>query len=579
MKIPGIERDDDGSLVIEISPTMRLVALASVMILVGVVIWWLAIAKEQAQQRKMSRVPQDIIKEEEFAEDKPDALMKVEEVVGVSPHSLLSIERVAGADREELEKIFNDIMSQGLPRLDSEEAQLFNGLIERSAEIAPNRSLRFYDMLEGNNQRPYAINQLYKTWIGLNPLEALETAKLVEEPLRFHTLARDLPALAETRPKDAFDAALITRGDYFTHVRPDFVRPVTRIWARNAFSEAEKAVFGLSNLAERKEAVQGLALAKLDQSSEWENAYEWATGLGNSEDRLWARLTLVELGIHKDYEGVSEAAGNFSNQSLKQHLLRLMEAKRLALEISPGERHEKTWQIYRSTDPYDAHGRLCVLNTLENVGEREFEAITLRSRWPEIAEMTFVADGYLLYGGVPLDIPQKPLVNLLERGDRALSEGDLESSRQDFLTYLHYNPGHEDVDPYFTRWSKEAGTWLGNDAVILDEVIVPANVIPETSDFFVVMDNLAKEYEKETDKKLDFYIFEAISGRKPETLYAWGEHGDVSLREALDVLTSYSGLTVHHKEYGIVGYYWRDEDIAMSMGTSIESIPYPIEDQ
>jgi hypothetical protein len=49
------------------------------------------------------------------------------------------------------------------------------------------------------------------------------------------------------------------------------------------------------------------------------------------------------------------------------------------------------------------------------------------------------------------------------------------------------------------------------------------------------------------------------------------------MREALDILTQYSGLTIHHKEYGIVGYYWRDEDIAMRMGAPIELIPYAIE--
>ena len=57
--------------------------------------------------------------------------------------------------------------------------------------------------------------------------------------------------------------------------------------------------------------------------------------------------------------------------------LRLVEAKRLALEHSPGIRREKTWQLYRSTDPYDAHGRFCVANAFESGAEREQEAFFL----------------------------------------------------------------------------------------------------------------------------------------------------------------------------------------------------------
>ncbi len=576
MRIPGIERDDEGTIVIEISPTMRLVALAGAMILAGVIIWWVALKKEEARQVRISRVPGDIPLASDFVET-PDVLMPPEQTVGVSPHSLLNIERVANADREELEEIFGEILSQGLPDLTSEEAQLYNGLISRSAEIAPNRSLRFYDMLEGGNQRSYSISQLYKKWIDLNPVEALETAKLVEEPLRFHTLARDLPNLAKQRPAAAFEAALLTRNDYFEHVEPDFVRPVTRTWGKDAFGAAEEAALALTPDSGRHEALQGLALAKLDTVSDWSEAYAWASELENSQDRLWTQLTLAELGIHRGEVGAAEAAEDFSNLTLKQHLLRLVEAQRMAMAYSSGQRYEKTWQLVRSTDPYDTHGRQCVLNALENPSEREHEAIYLRMRWPNVAEGTFLADQYLLTSAIPASVPQKPLVNLLVRGEEALENEDLDSANRDFLTYLHYNPRLTDADPYLTRWSKEAGVWLGDGATMLDEVTVPANAFEEGSKLFDVMDVLAKQYAAKTDSKIEFFIFEAISGITPVDIAAWGSYGEVTIREALDILTENSGIVVHHKDYGIVGYYWRDEDIALEMGSPIELIPYHIE--
>lgn len=577
MKIPGFERDEDGTLVIEISPTMRLVALAGAMIFVGLAVWWVAIDREQEKQRRISRVPGNILPTDQFAEDKPDQLMSPEQSIGVSPYSLLSIESVAGADREELEKIFDEILERGLPDLQSEEAQLYNGLIARSAEIAPNRSLRFYDMLEGGNQRAYSISQLYKRWIELKPTEAVETAKLVEEPLRFHTLSRDLLLLAENNPNEALQAALLTRNDYFQHVEPDFIRPVVRTWGMDSFDAAEEAAMDIPMGEGRKEAIQGLALAKLDIESQWSQAYQWASNLGNSQDRLWTQLTIVEMGIHRGVEDTEDAVNNFSNLSLKKHLLRLVEARRLAQAYPEEERHRQTWILFRSTDPYDQHGRLCVLNAMENPQEREREAIRLRSRWPEVGAGTFVADAYLLTSEVNTKIPAGRLVNRLERGSELLANGDLDASRADFLTYLHYNPGQPELDPYFTEWSKKAGTWLGPGATKLDEISVPATVVQPDTDFFEVMGNLAKRYAEQTDDEMEFIVFEAISGTKPTPLFAWGEHEEVSLREAIDSLTNYSGMIIEHKEYGVVCYHWRDEDIAMSMGSPIELIPYHME--
>ena len=578
MKIPGFHRDEDGTLVITISQTMRLVILASAMMLAVIAIWWVVLRKEQTRVWAPSGAPGDIIKSEDFADDEPDPLLAVESRAGVSPHSLLTIEGVAGADRDELEKIFDEILSDGLPDLQSEEAQLYDSLIARSAEIAPNRSLRFYDKLEGGNQRPYSISQLYKKWVKLNPEEAIETAKLLEEPLRFHILSRDLLALAETKPGKAFSTALLTRTDYFKYVRPDFVRSVVRTWSRIALAQAEKAAFELSETTGRREAVQGLALGVLDRSQAWADAYKWAGKLSQSQDRLWAGLAVVEMGLHRFPEEVRGAIDDFPHQALKQHLLRCAEAKRLAMKGDPQKRLELTTHLFRSTDPYDFHGRLCVLNTFEDQMLREYEGIQLRTRWPQLGEVTYLADGYLLCSDVPPEIRQEPLVNLLARGDLALAKGDLKSSHRDFLTYLHYNPHLEDADPYLTRWSRNANTYLGPDASLLDDVIVAANSVPEDTNFHQAMRAIQKQFQNQAGRALELYIFEAISGRELlENIFAWGDYPDTSARQALDALTINSGLTIYHKDYGIVGYYFRDQDVAMMMGTPPELIPYPID--
>ena len=160
MKFPGIERDEDGTIVIEISQTMRLVVLSAAALLVVIAIWWVAIRNaSEPEGEKISRIPGNIPLAEDFKDDELN-LTEPERVMGVDgPQSTLNIERLGRADREELEKIFDGILSDGLPRLQSEEVQLYDSLVERSAEIAPVRSLQFYDMFEAPRQRLYAISR------------------------------------------------------------------------------------------------------------------------------------------------------------------------------------------------------------------------------------------------------------------------------------------------------------------------------------------------------------------------------------------------------------------------------------
>ena len=576
MKFPGIERDEDGTIVIEISQTMRLIVLSSAVILVVIAVWWVAIRKAETEERKISRIPGDIPLAEEFKDDDL-TLTEPERVIGVDgPQSTLNLERLGKADREELEKIFDGILSDGLPRLQSEEVQLYDSLVERSAEIAPVRSLQFYDMFEAPRQRLYSISQLYKKWIKIDAVKAVEVAgKVVEEPLLYHVLKRDLPELAKRKPEEALAAAQATRGRYFTVVDVDYIRPVIRVWAKRDFSAAQKAAAKLTRDNGRQEAFQGLAMAKLDTSTNWDVAYKWAAKLGNSEDSLWAQMVIAELGIHKGMK-VGRTLENFPNQTLKQHILRMQEAHRLAKAYPESERATQTLQLYRSVDPYEYHGRFSVVNTFPNLKDREDAAFRLRSRWRDLTEISYVGDGYLLTRGVPRNVPQASLVNLMERGELALKKGDLKQAERDFTTYLHYNPWAPEIDDPLTRLSQANGTWLGPGASKLDEVVLPATSYPKDALFVDTAQQFEKLFEQTAGQPMHIYAFQGISGAPFRDLKMYGAFGEVTAREAIDIIMDSNGLAYHYKDYGVLTFYLRDEDVAPLMGRPIELLPYPV---
>ena len=575
MKFPGIERDEDGTIVIEISQTMRLIVLSAAVLLVVITIWWVAIRKAESEAPKISRIPGNIPLFEEFEDDV--TLTELERVMGVDgPQSNLNIERLGRADREELEKIFDGILSDGLPRLQSEEVQLYDSLIERSAEIAPVRSLQFYDMFEAPRQRLYSISQLYKKWIKIDAVKAVEVAgKRVDEPLLYHVLKRDLPELAKTKPEEALTAAQATRGRYFTAVYVDYIRPVMRVWGKQAFSNALKAAGKLTRDNGRQEAFQGLALAKLDTSTNWSIAYKWASSLSNSQDSLWAQMAIAEMGVHKRMK-IGRTLENFPNQNLTQHLLRMQEAHRLANAYPESERDAQTLHLYRSGDPYEYHGRMCVVNTFPNLKDREAAAFRLRSRWPLLRDITYVSDGYLLTSGVPKNVPQAPLVNLIERGEIALKKGNLKQAESDFITYLHYNPWFPEIEDPLIRLSQANGTWLGPEASKLDEVVLPATTFSQDAFFIDTAPTFEKLFKETAGQPMRIFGFQGISGVPFEDLRLHGSFGEVTAREALDIIMDSNGLAYHFKEYGLLTYYLRDEDVAPLMGRPIELLPYPV---
>ncbi|NCF93522.1 MAG: hypothetical protein GWQ05_21585 [Verrucomicrobiaceae bacterium] len=577
MKFPGIERDEDGTIVIEISQTMRLVVLSAAALLVVIAIWWVAIRNaSEPEGEKISRIPGNIPLAEDFKDDEL-TLTEPERVMGVDgPQSTLNIERLGRADREELEKIFDGILSDGLPRLQSEEVQLYDSLVERSAEIAPVRSLQFYDVFDAPRQRLYSISQLYKRWIKIDAVIAVEVAgKVVEEPLLYHVLKRDLPLLAETKPEEALAAAQATRGRYFTVVDVDYIRPVMRVWGKQTFSAAERAAVNLTRDNGRQEAFQGLAMAKLDTSTNWSIAYKWASALGNSQDSLWAQMVLAELGIHKGLK-VGRTLENFPNQTLKQHLLRMQEAHRLANDYPESERADQTLYLYRSVEPYEYHGRFCVVNTFPNLKDRENAAYRLRSRWRDLTEITYVSDGYLLTRGVPTNVTQAPLINRIERGEIALKKGDLKQAESDFVTYLHYNPWFPEIEEPLTRLSQANGTWLGPGASKLDEVVLPATTFPHDAFFVDTAKQFEKLFEETAGQPMKIYAFQGISGNAFREVRMYGSFGEVSAREALDSIMDSNGLAYHYKDYGLLTFYLRDEDVAPLMGRPIELLPYPV---
>ncbi len=571
------EEEDDNTIVIEITPAMRVMIIVAGMMLFMFLIWFFGFREGAVEPNKVTRVPGDLLGPEDFTDLEPKELTSIESMFGVDTESTLNIERLAGADRAELEKIFHELASTGLPDLDSEESQLFDALVQRSAQIAPNRSLRFYDMFEDTNNRTFATSRLFRYWFEEDPDKAIESIGFVSEPIRLRVLSDDLSAMAVTKPEKAFELSLKTINNMFRHVEPNLIRPVIRIWAQQDFDGAMKAMSKLKRPdGGRDDALQGIALAKLDMVSEWKEAFNWASGF-TGEDKLRAQVLVLENGIFEHTEQVEDLVSQFPHQLFGPHLRRTLEAKTKALKLPESDRLHMTVRLLRSLDPYDHHGRRCVINALEDPNLRERDSIMLQFRWPEVAESTFLADSYCYSASVPKQLGYTKFTDLLTDGDRALSTSQPEVALKHFSQYLHYNPEDDEVRDYLTKWSKAAGQWLGEDAELLDKVRISAQSIPEDTDFFEVMAALQKEFKKQTGQKLEMFVFEAVSGIPPRLMWAWGDHGDVTLREALNVLTAPTGLALTYEEFGMVGFYWRDEDIAPIMGMPPQMFQYQFE--
>ena len=571
------EEEDEDTIVIEVTPAMRvMIIVAGVMLVMGA-IWFFGYRQSEDARNQYSRVPGDILGPEDYTELEPRELMTVESMYGVDIVSTLNIERLAAADRAELEKIFEELASTGLPDIDSEENQLFDALVQRSAQIAPNRSLRFYDMFEDTNNRTFATSRLFRYWFEEDPDEAMESVDFVAEPIRLRVLSDDLIRMAETRPEKAFELSLMTIKDMFRHVQPNFVRPVIRTWAQQDFGGAYEAMSKLTRPnGGRDEALQGVSLAKLDLVSDWKEAFAWASSF-KGEDRLLAQVIMLENGIFEHTDRVEDLVSKFPHQLFGPHLRRTLEAKKKALQFPESDRLHLTVRMLRSLDPYDHHGRRCIINAIEDPDLRERDSIMLQFRWPDVAGSTFLADSYSYSASVPQKLGYTKFTDLLADGDRALSTDQPDVALQHYRQYMHYNPEDDEAREYLTKWSKAAGLWLGPEAKALDAVRIKAQSIPEDTDFFEVMSDLAEEFEKQTGKKLPMFFFEAVSGISPRLMWAWGDHGDVSLREALDVLTAPSGLALAYEEFGITGFYWRDEDIAPVMGMPSQMFEYQFE--
>ena len=98
------EEEEDGTIVIEITPAMRVMIIVAGMMLVVFLVWFFGIRTSDSDRPNYTRVPGDILGPEDYVELEPKELMSIEDMFGVDIESTLNIERLAGADRAELEK-------------------------------------------------------------------------------------------------------------------------------------------------------------------------------------------------------------------------------------------------------------------------------------------------------------------------------------------------------------------------------------------------------------------------------------------------------------------------------------------
>ncbi len=573
-------RDEDGTYIIEITPFVRIGLMVAATLLITFFVWRCGFYKPPEQTKTPSRVPGDILPTDEFGPD-TITLELLEQSAGIDPEVDLNMERLSQVDRDELETIYNDLASRGFPRLDSEEALLYEGLIERSAEIAPYRTLKFFELFEDTRRMHYSTKTLFENWLANDADKAMEHLSALPERLRLQVLSESLLELAETNPERAFALALRSHRGMFSRIQPDLVRPVARIWAQEDFDDVLKKMRQLQRPdGGRDEVLHGLTLAKLDTVSNWSDAASWARSLGSGEDGLRSLELVAEYGIAKypEDQAAEDLVKSFPNRLYQKHLMRALAAKKLIVKHPPEKRLEKSLHLLRSTDPLDPHGRMCVINTFEDESLRERDNILLRFRWPDLGETTYLADGYLLPSTPPMGVPATPLKDLLELGDRLLAEGKYEEAREPLLQYLYYNPEVEEIYERLNEYSRQAGTSLGPNAELLDQFKVKPASLPVDSDMYAALNAVKKQFEEQAKKPLDIFIFEAVTGRKPTPMWAWGEYGEVSVREALDVIMENTLMSVSHEEFGIVGFYWRDEDIAVEMGVPAELLEYHIPD-
>ncbi|MEN9019311.1 MAG: hypothetical protein ABF370_02240, partial [Verrucomicrobiales bacterium] len=153
---------------------------------------------------------------------------------------------------------------------------------------------------------------------------------------------------------------------------------------------------------------------------------------------------------------------------------------------------------------------------------------------------------------------------------------DLKQAESDFVTYLRYNPWFPEIEDPLTRLSQANGTWLGPGASKLDEVVLPATTFPHDAFFVDTAKQFEKLFEETAGQPMKIYAFQGISGNAFREVRMYGSFGEVSAREALDSIMDSNGLAYHYKDYGLLTFYLRDEDVAPLMGRPIELLPYPV---
>lgn len=549
-------RDKDGTFVIEISPAMRVIILGGGLALLLVFLFWKFMLPDDESARRTARVELNLPETEPSGAADARSLRDLEAAFGVAEELPFTIEQLSQADSEQLKSIFDELMNRRFLAAEGEESLIFDSLIETSARLAPKRSLRFYSAIEDYSEREFSVTRLFHYWLQRDPEAAFETLPALNESMRFRVIAEELPKLAEKTPEQALAWGLRARDEAFTRFRPDVVRPVFRVWAKNDPSAARAAVATLAE-QERPKAMQGLALAQID-GGDFQKAHAWSVELPDDEPAQFAKLTVLEFGIQEHPDLVAEDIERFPNPTLRRHLARMLEAKKTIAAEPPENRQRKAYRLLYSLNAYDVEGRQCIVNAMPDEKIREQESLYLRYRFFDFGDKSYFAFNRCFLQSDDVEVKSGPFRDLLSLSRQALAEGNLQQAREYFLPYLYNVPENEELHELMIEWSKKDGSWLGENLEVLDRVRVPAASFSEAKvETFLKV--IADAVADQAGVTFRHYFFQALDGAPTDT-YVWGEYGEGTARQALDAVLSPISLIYSEHEFGLLGYYFRDED-------------------
>lgn len=549
-----IEKDEEGGIVIEVSRFMQWTLIVLVGGLAGVGIWKLVLMRKETPPPRAYVPPAPLVEPTPDPEP-PSDLLASEQAAGVKDEGI-NIEKLSTADQAAMESNFQEWLSSGVFEPESESIPLFRSLIEQSVKVAPNRSLRFYDHLDNQQQRLFALEELYQLWFRKDFAAAAASLSTVENTnLQRNYFRAAIEELAQTDPKAALGHAKAAKPEWFENTRPGIYRALFRVWGKKNASEATGNLAGLPADA-RRESVQGIALGRIDLG--WPEAFSWAQGLSGA-DRETGLGTVVDLGIHLATSKAASALGSMPEGNFKHHLQRALQVKQIALSLPSGERDRVVLRLYRSHEPYnDFHGLAAISNALENEDLRDRYTRLLRFRQPSFADTTLREQSYCLMISVPNFKPE-PFENLLDKSRKALAAGHAKDAYEFAKLYLIRNPEDLEAKEAMIEVAKAKKDWLGPKAEILDKVKFKPTKQEKIS-LKSFLEDIANHVASSQNVRPDVLIFWGISGLPLDTTITIDQSEEITAREALESVNEIVGLTVSAEEFGILAYGYDDAE-------------------